>query len=200
MDESDIFEALRVDIGSHGLQINARTSSKKKVAAAGRGDEALAVVPGPEMPTLLESSGSEPKRSPTKPEAKKDVSKTLKIGPLRAARKKKNMSEVAPTDARLQAPDSNENVPTIEIIVMPLSLNVRTEDMDEVLEGEVPNESGMYRVMFPADNSEYPVDLTTGNDTLLSRVECERDARVTLMGSPDQQVTVYSANAGIEKM
>lgn len=95
----------------------------------------------------------------------------------------------------------NKNVPTIGIIVMPLSLNgnkeqiVVSSDENSVLASDEPVD---YQLLFSESNSSYPVDLLTGSEALLPEVDCDKEGMggITLL-STDQDVAVVSAPADL---
>ncbi|KAK3909000.1 Zinc finger protein 341 [Frankliniella fusca] len=96
---------------------------------------------------------------------------------------------------------NSKNVPTIGIIVMPLSLKGNKEQIVvSSEENSVPasDEPVDYQVLISESNSSYPANLLTGSEALMPEVDCDKEGigGITLL-STDQDVAVISSPADL---
>lgn len=100
-----------------------------------------------------------------------------------------HLTNIVPSDLE------RENVPTLGIIVLPMSLNMCGDQSDESCDGSfdvVSDEPVDYQVLFSDSSSAYPVELLTGSETSMSQEDCDKERGITLL-SADQDVAVFSA-------
>ena len=108
--------------------------------------------------------------------------------------------ETAETNNIVPSDNESKNVPTLGIIVMPMSLNLCRDQSDESCDGsfEVGTDEPVdYQVLFSDSSSVYPIDLLTGSETILSQEDCDKDRGITLL-SGEQDVAVFAAPVDVQ--